>query len=401
MDLKLKNILPMFVYLLLASTSNAQSGVYDVTSANYGGKANSDITQALSKAWTDACASTSASKIVVPSGTYKFVGATFKGPCKAPIEFQLQGTVQAPEHIKELPKEDTWVAFERIDGLTLSGGGIFDGQGTTAWKQNDCHKNKNCKSKAVNLRFNFVTNSIVREITTKDSKNFHVNLLGCKNLAFQHFTVSAPKESVNTDGIHMGRSTEINITDTTIGTGDDCISIGHGTKQLHVTNVTCGPGHGISIGSLGRTEDEEPVSGIFIKNCTISNTDNGVRIKTWPASPAKGTAVSDVHFEDIIMDNVKNPVVIDQEYCPHKLCTPEVSSKVKISNVSFKNIKGSSSGPVGVKLLCSGKLPCENVELSNIDLTYTGDKGSLTSECKHVKPTINNVAKPLACATSS
>ena len=45
MDLKLKNILPMFMSLLLVSTSNAQSGVYDVTSANYGGKANSDITE--------------------------------------------------------------------------------------------------------------------------------------------------------------------------------------------------------------------------------------------------------------------------------------------------------------------------------------------------------------------
>ncbi|KAB2612218.1 exopolygalacturonase-like, partial [Pyrus ussuriensis x Pyrus communis] len=173
MDLKLKNILPMFVSLLLVSTSNAQSGVYDVTSANYGGKANSDITQALSKAWTDACASTSASKIVVPSGTYKFVGATFKGPCKAPIEFQLQGTLQAPEDGSQLPKADTWIGFERIDGLTLSGGGTFDGLGATAWKQNDCNKNKNCKSIAINLRFNFVTNSIIRDITTKDSKNFH------------------------------------------------------------------------------------------------------------------------------------------------------------------------------------------------------------------------------------
>ncbi|CAN6574152.1 unnamed protein product [Malus baccata var. baccata] len=375
MDLKMKNILPMFVSLLLISTSNAQSGVYDVTSANYGGKPNSDITQALSKAWTDACASTSASKIVVPSGTYKFVGATFKGPCKAPID--------------QLPKADTWIGFERIDGLTLSGGGTFDGQGATAWKQNDCNKNKNCKSIAINLRFSFVTNSIIRDITTKDSKNFHVNLLGCNNMAFQHFTVSAPKESINTDGIHIGRSTGINITDTTIGTGDDCISIGDGTKQLHVTNVTCGPGHGI-----------KPVSGIFIKNCTITNTDNGVRIKTWPASPANGV-VSDVHFEDIIMDNVKNPVIIDQEYCPYNQCTLQVPSKVKISNVSFKNIKGSSSTPVGIKLVCSGGLPCENVELSNIDLTYTGKEGSITSECKHIKPTINNVAQPLACATSS
>ncbi|CAN6701866.1 unnamed protein product [Malus baccata var. baccata] len=381
MDLKLKSILPMFVFMLLVSISNAKSSIYDVTSAKYG-------------SWTDACASTLASKIVVPRGTYKFVGATFKGPCKAPIEIQLQGTLQAPADGSKLPKADTWVGFERIDGLTLSGGGTFDGQEATAWKQNDCNKNKNCKSIAINLRFNFVTNSIIRDITTKDSKNFHINVLGCNNVVLQHFTVSAPKESMNTNGIHIGRSTGINITDSTIGTGDDCISIGDGTKQLHVTKVTCGPGHGISIGSLERYQNEEPVSGIFTKNCTIKNTDNGVRIKTWPASPANGV-VSDVHFEDIIMDNVGNPVIIDQEYCPWNQCTQ------KISNVSFKNIKGSSSTPVGIKIVCSGGLPCENVQLSDIDLTYTGNKGPITSQCKHVKPTINNVARALACATSS
>ncbi|KAM1131131.1 hypothetical protein ACFX19_046398 [Malus domestica] len=49
MDLKLKNILPMFMSFLLVSTSNAQSGVYDVTSTNYGGKANSDIRSKISK----------------------------------------------------------------------------------------------------------------------------------------------------------------------------------------------------------------------------------------------------------------------------------------------------------------------------------------------------------------
>ncbi|KAL6123867.1 hypothetical protein ACLB2K_076384 [Fragaria x ananassa] len=73
---------------------------------------------------------------------------------------------------------------------------------------------------------------------------------------------------------------------------------------------------------------------------------------------------------------------------------------VQISDVSFKNIKGSSSSPVAVKLDCSHSAPCRNVELSDIDLTYNGDeKEKITSECYNVQPRITSVTKALACAT--
>ncbi|CAN6551891.1 unnamed protein product [Malus baccata var. baccata] len=343
------NALAVFLFLLSTSTAKAELGVFDVTSATYGAKPGSDITQVLAKAWTDACASPTTSKVVVPSGTYKLTEASFKGPCKAPIEIQVQGKLQAPADGGKLTKPDTWVAFEHINMLTLYGGGTFDGQGALAWKLNDCNKNKDCKSIAINMRFNFVTNSTIQDITSLDTKNFHVNIFGCHNVTFQHVNVTAPGESINTDGIHIGRSTGINITDAHIGTGDDC--------------------HGISVGSLGRYLNEEPVVGIRVRNCTLTNTSNGVRIKTWPASPSDGIA-SDMHFEDITVVNVSNPILIDQH------------------NVSFKNIKGSSATPFAIQIVCSRGLPCENVELSDIDLTYSGNKGTLTSQCSNVNPTI-------------
>ncbi|KAM2234481.1 hypothetical protein PS1_012949 [Malus domestica] len=394
------NALAMFLFLLSTSTAKAELGVFDVTNATYGAKPGSDITQALAKAWTDACASPTTSKVVVPSGTYKLTEASFKGPCKAPIEIQVQGKLQAPTDGGKLTKPDTWVAFEHINMLTVYGGGTFDGQGALAWKLNDCNKNKDCKSIAINMRFNFVTNSTIQDITSLDSKNFHVNILGCHNVTFQHVNVTAPGESINTDGIHIGRSTGINITDAHIGTGDDCVSIGDGSKEITITRVTCGPGHGISVGSLGRYPNEEPVVGIRVRNCTLTNTSNGVRIKTWPASPSDGIA-SDMHFEDITVINVSNPILIDQQYCPWNQCKQNVPSKVKISNVSFKNIKGSSATPFAIQIVCSKGLPCENVELSDIDLTYSGNKGTITSQCSNVKPTITRVLKALACATSS
>ncbi|KAK9924403.1 hypothetical protein M0R45_032772 [Rubus argutus] len=77
---------------------------------------NSDITQAVANAWRDACASTSPSRVIIPRGTYKLKEASFKGPCKAPIEIQVQGTLQAPQDGGQLSKPDTWIGFHTLTG---------------------------------------------------------------------------------------------------------------------------------------------------------------------------------------------------------------------------------------------------------------------------------------------
>lgn len=183
------------------------------------------------------------------------------------------------------------------------------------------------------LRFNYLTNSVVKEITSKDSKQFHMNVIGCKNLTFSQVTISAPGDSANTDGIHIGRSSQINISHTTIQTGDDCVSIGDGSEQISIFGVNCGPGHGISVGSLGLYPREAPVIGIRVKNCTLTDTTNGVRVKTWPDSP-QGIA-SGMHFENVIMNNVQNPIIIDQEYCPYNQCKLKVLRKQRSSLIDF------------------------------------------------------------------
>lgn len=71
-----------------------------------------------------------------------------------------------------------------------------------------------------------------------------------------------------------------------------------------------------SIGSLGKYDDEKDVSGIVVTNCTLKNTTNGARIKTWPGSPP--SKASSITFQDIIMDMVQNPIIIDQKYGSHK-----------------------------------------------------------------------------------
>ncbi|KAG8611648.1 hypothetical protein MANES_18G144957v8 [Manihot esculenta] len=379
--------------LLFVFAGRVQSAVFDVK--NYGGKADgkSDISKALLGAWKEACSAKGSNIVVVPKGTYSIGLTDLNGPCKGAMELQVQGTLLAPINPSSYAK-DSWITFAYIDQFKLSGGGTFDGQGQVAWKQNNCGRNPKCKRLPVSLRFDFITNSVVQDVTSLDSKNFHVNLLGGKNLTFDRFTITAPGDSVNTDGIHIGHSNGINIINSNIATGDDCISIGGASEQIRITNVRCGHGHGISVGSLGKTTDEF-VSGIFVRNCTFYDTDNGVRIKTWPA--LHGGMASDMHFEDIMMKNVRNPIIIDQMYCPWNQCNPKLPSKVKISNVTFKNIRGSSATAVAVRLNCSSSFPCQKVELADINLTYGGKEGPVKSLCANVKPTLKGKLTPTIC----
>ncbi|CAN1221708.1 unnamed protein product [Linum grandiflorum] len=320
--------------------------------------------QAVTKTWADACASPTPAKLLIPTGSYFSSYVEFKGPCKAPIEAEIQGNLMAPG---ELPDNETQISYIFLFSMK-------------------------------SIRFDFDNNGLVEGITSKDAKQFHISVFGSKNYTLSNLKIQAPRDSPNTDGIHIGKSTQVTIQNSIIGTGDDCISIGDAVEQVTVTNVTCGPGHGISIGSLGKYPDEKSVKGIIVKNCTLADTDNGVRIKSWPdLNPGEA---SDVHFEDIIMNNVNNPIIIDQTYCPGHTCGPNrIASKVKISNVGFKNIKGTSKNPEAVFLNCSQLIPCDNIQLTDIDLTYP--KGVAKSKCFNVKPIVSGVCNPPACTVTS
>ncbi|XP_038896337.1 exopolygalacturonase clone GBGE184-like [Benincasa hispida] len=253
--------------------------VFDVT--KYGAKADgkTDDAQAFMTTWIAACRNTDGpAKFLIPQGTFLVGPVTFAGPCKSfPITLENQGTVKATTDITEYSSPE-WFSIEDITGFILTGSGVFDGQGTAAWPYNDCKTNNFCQNLPIEKKKNII----------------------------------APGNSPNTDGMHISTSKLVTITNSVIGTGDDCVSIGHSTEKITVTGVTCGPGHGLSVGSLGKYSKEKSVYDVLVKNCTIFNATNGARIKTW-ASPVSGLA-SGITFEDIVMYNVKNPIIIDQTY---------------------------------------------------------------------------------------
>lgn len=182
-----------------------------------------------------------------------------------------------------------------------------------------------------------------------------------------------------------------------------------------------------SIGSLGHYDSELDVFGITVRNCSLTSTDNGARIKTYKNEiPSKASGIT---FQDITMDHVKNPIIIDQEYAARagsvvSFLSPlhflleytehglklnfffvvglMKDSKVSISDVQFLNIKGTTISKVPVLLICSPSCPCKGVTLKDINLQYSGppDKEEDTpfsSNCTNVKVNYVGEQNPPPC----
>lgn len=77
------------------------------------------------------------------------------------------------------------------------------------------------------------------------SKFFHIFIYRSQKIQVLGGTLIAPSLSPNTDGIHVQQSMDVKIIGTKIRSGDDCVSIGPGTRKMLVHGVSCGPGHGI------------------------------------------------------------------------------------------------------------------------------------------------------------
>ncbi|KAJ6881462.1 polygalacturonase [Populus alba x Populus x berolinensis] len=172
----------------------------------------------------------------------------------------------------------------------------------------------------------------------------HVSIFASNNLNLSDLHLSAPQDSPNTDGIKLSASEGIRVSHTISGTGDDCVAILNGTANVNITQVSCGPGHGISVGSMGGNtilKKKDILVGLtccFWFYCTFANTSDDARIKTWE-SPHEGVA-SGFTYEDITMDGVQHPINIDQHYCPFPPCDTRTPSHIQIKEITYNNIRG-------------------------------------------------------------
>ncbi|KAL6217578.1 hypothetical protein ACLB2K_010795 [Fragaria x ananassa] len=339
-------------------------------------------TEAFEKAWAEACSSNGKAVLLLPPHRSYFVKpVTFSGAkCKAHhLTMQIQGTIMEFEdpktyHFPNENKVQDWLTFESVESLVVEGPGTINGNGEKWW-QSSCKQNSKTQTREPHCNKDAPT-----AVTFKKCNNLTVNNLNIEKAQRMHVTF---KNCTNVKAS---------------GLGDDCISIIGGSRDVQATNITCGPGHGISIGSLGKGGSEDHVSDVTVDGAKLTGTMYGVRIKTWPGGSGYANRII---FQNIQMENVTDPIIIDQNYCNAATkvtkgeCKPppvQKNTAVQVRNVMYRNIKGTVSKDGKAIVFNCSSVPgaCELIDLEDIRL----EKGG-AAVCSNVKPTYSRVDLPL------
>ncbi|CAL2265771.1 unnamed protein product [Prunus armeniaca] len=302
--------------------------------------------------------------LVVPKGKRFLLNAVaFEGPCRASnVNFQIQGSIVAPNNIGAWTNKEMWIHFSDVQGLSVNGGGRIDGNGAVWWKA--CGSSKDCQRPTA-LHFNKCHGFQLSRLAIFNSPKNHISICGCNGPRVFGLLIWAPKDSPNTDGIDISRSTRVTIQSSHIATGDDCIAINSGSSYIKIRDIKCGPGHGISIGSLGEHGEYSQVEEVQVSNCTFKGTTNGVRIKTWEGGSGYARKIT---FEGITFEDTKNPIIIDQHYFDKRPSSAtDISKSVQVSDVTYRNINGTCTDEKAITLACAGG-GCTNIVMNNVSI---------------------------------
>ncbi len=211
------------------------------------------------------------------------------------------------------------ISGDGIENAAVMGDGVIDGRGgatlvgsIVSWwdlaqEAKVKNENQNCPRLIVISKSK---NFTLYRIALMNSPNFHVTFNGDGFTAWG-VVIESPKTSRNTDGIDPVNATNVTITHCHISTGDDQVAIKAGgagpSGHMTIAHNRFYTGHGMSIGS----ETDGGASAIRVTDLSIDGADNGLRIKS---NETRGGAVKDIVYEDVCIQNTKNPIFMDSNY---------------------------------------------------------------------------------------
>ena len=271
---------------------------------------------------------------------------------------------------------------EKAKNISVTGFGCLNGNGQKWWHIQRNNKEDLPYGRPRLIGFDTCEQVTIRDIRMIDSPMWTVHPVKCYNVTIENVSIKNPADSPNTDGINPESCKNVRINNCNIDVGDDCIAIKAGTEEtaervscenITITNCTMVHGHGgVVIGS----EMSGDIRNVTISNCIFQDTDRGIRLKS---RRGRGGLVEDIRINNVVMDNVMCPFVINlYYYCgplgkekyvwdknPYPITeeTPHFR-RIHFSHVTARNVQAAAGFIYGLAELYAAEITFSNVDIS-------------------------------------
>ena len=352
----------------------------------YGAKVDgvSKDTAAIQKA-IDVCEQRGGGVVRLSAGTWLSAPIVLKSNITLDVE-KGATLLGSPDH-EDYPKKtefkgpgyQAFVGAVNAEHVSITGGGVIDGNGESWWALARTQKNAGVlgseNSRPRGVVFDHCRHVRIEGVTVQNSPYWQIVPYYSDDVTISNVRILAPQHSPNTDAIDPFSSSNVVIDHVFADVGDDNIAIKSGmidspgpddpSKNITITDCDFEHGHGLSIGS----EIAGGAQNIHAARIHFKGTDQGIRIK---ANRDRGADVSNISFRDITMEDVKTSILIS-EYYPKALPEGEVAAEPVqrltpfFHDITIENVKSVNSGWAGV-VIGLPESPVKNVVMKNVDI---------------------------------
>lgn len=287
------------------------------------------------------------------------------------------------------PMYQALLTAQYASDITITGQGCVDGnaQNSDFWKDFEAFP----AARPRLFFFNHCQNITIHGIHACNSASWQFHPFFSSQLAFYDISITAPANSPNTDALDPEFCDHVDIIGCHFSVGDDCIAIKSGkidlgrrfrkpADQITIRNCLMESGHGaITLGS----EIGAGVEELTVSHCLFRKTDRGLRIKA-RRGRGKDCQVDGVLFENIRMEGVKTPFVINMWY---NCCDPDRFSEYVYSRdhlpvddrtphfgkFSFHDIECIDAEVAACYIDGLPEMPIDEVRFKNVKISFFED----------------------------
>ncbi|KAH8901491.1 pectin lyase-like protein [Thozetella sp. PMI_491] len=203
---------------------------------------------------------------------------------------------------------------------------------------------------------------------------------------------------VNVDGLDSIRVNGLTTADWVFHGGDDCLAPKGNSTNMVFRNMTC-VGGGIAFGSIGQyATAPDYIANNISPKYGGAGVSGGAYFKSWvgvaEGSPPQGGGggtgrVWNITFDNLRVENTTKAVYVNK--CYYKVADQANycdTSTLQFSELSFHEVSGYVSSPYGVSFNCSGAAHCDDITITDLDLTYSGAEAGIYCDNKSVTDSV-------------